>query len=78
MKNLSRDALAAVSFSLAFCWAMAAPGEDFYKSKAIRLIVATTPGGGFDAYSRMLTRHMGKHIKETQRFLWKTWRAPLS
>ena len=26
------------------------------------MIVATTPGGGFDAYSRMLARYMGKHI----------------
>ena len=39
-----------------------AAAQDFYKGKTIRVIVATTPGGGFDAYSRMLTRHMGKHI----------------
>src|SRR3990172_990115 len=36
--------------------------QDFYKGKTIRLIVATTPGGGFDAYSRAIARHMGKHI----------------
>jgi tripartite-type tricarboxylate transporter receptor subunit TctC len=36
--------------------------QDFYQGKTIRVIVATTPGGGFDAYSRMLTRHMGKYI----------------
>ncbi len=41
---------------------MSATAQDFYKGKTIRLIVATTPGGGFDAYSRMLARHMGKHI----------------
>lgn len=69
MKNFSRQALAVLSFSLAFCWAMAARGEDFYKGKTIRLIVATTPGGGFDAYSRMLTRHMGKHIPGNPTFL---------
>ena len=39
-----------------------ADSRDFYQGKTIRVIVATTPGGGFDAYSRMLTRHMGKHI----------------
>jgi tripartite-type tricarboxylate transporter receptor subunit TctC len=38
------------------------PAQDFYRGKSIRIIVATTPGGGFDAYSRMLARHMGKHI----------------
>ena len=46
-------------------WALGispAAAQDFYKGKTIRVIVATTPGGGFDAYSRMLTRHMGKHI----------------
>ena len=41
---------------------MSATAQDFYKGKTIRLIVATTPGGGFDAHFRMLARHMGKHI----------------
>jgi tripartite-type tricarboxylate transporter receptor subunit TctC len=50
-------------------WPAAAPGEDFYKGKTIRLIVATTQGGGFDAYSRMLTRHMSKHIPGNPTFL---------
>ena len=36
--------------------------QDFYKGKTIRIVVATTPGGGFDAYSRIIARHMGKHI----------------
>ena len=36
--------------------------QDFYKGKTIRIVVATTPGGGFDAYSRMIARHMNKHI----------------
>jgi tripartite-type tricarboxylate transporter receptor subunit TctC len=69
MKNFSRHALAALSFSLSFCWAVAALGEDFYKGKTIRLIVATTPGGGFDAYSRMLARHMSKHIPGNPTFM---------
>jgi tripartite-type tricarboxylate transporter receptor subunit TctC len=45
-----------------FLTAGAAPGQEFYKGKTIRVIVATTPGGGFDAYSRMLARHLGKHV----------------
>jgi len=36
--------------------------DDFYKSKTIRLIVAFSPGGGYDAYSRTIGRHLGKHI----------------
>jgi tripartite-type tricarboxylate transporter receptor subunit TctC len=36
--------------------------EPFYKGKTIRLIVATTAGGGYDTYSRTIARHFGKHI----------------
>jgi tripartite-type tricarboxylate transporter receptor subunit TctC len=36
--------------------------EPFYKAKTIRFIVGAPPGGGFDTYSRAITRHMGKHI----------------
>ncbi len=43
--------------------------EDFYKGKTIRIVVATTPGGGFDAYSRMIARHMGKHIPGNPNFV---------
>jgi tripartite-type tricarboxylate transporter receptor subunit TctC len=37
-------------------------GQEFYKGKTIVLIVGTAPGGGFDTYSRMLARHIGKYI----------------
>ena len=43
--------------------------EPFYKGKTIRVVVATSAGGGFDAYTRMMTRHMGKscpRIVQTQ------------
>jgi tripartite-type tricarboxylate transporter receptor subunit TctC len=35
---------------------------DFYKGKTVRLVVAFSPGGGFDTYSRAIGRHLGKHI----------------
>jgi tripartite-type tricarboxylate transporter receptor subunit TctC len=35
---------------------------NFYEGKTIRLIVGFTAGGGYDAYTRTLGRHMGKHI----------------
>src|SRR5215471_3094071 len=54
---------------IATCWAGVVAAQDFYKGKTIRLIVATTPGGGFDAYSRMLTRHMGKHLSGNPTFV---------
>jgi tripartite-type tricarboxylate transporter receptor subunit TctC len=36
--------------------------DDFYKGKTIRIIVGGSAGGGFDTYSRVMARHMGKHI----------------
>lgn len=36
--------------------------ESFYKGKTLRIIVATSAGGGFDAYTRTIARHLGKHI----------------
>lgn len=48
---------------LAYCAATPAWTQDsFYKGKAVRIIVATTPGGGYDTYSRTIARHLGKHI----------------
>ncbi len=34
----------------------------FYEGKSIRLIVGFSAGGGFDTYSRLIARHLGKHI----------------
>lgn len=45
--------------------ALSAPGlaqESFYKGKTIRIIVPFSPGGGYDVYSRIIGRHMGKYI----------------
>ena len=39
-----------------------ASDDNFYKGKTIRLIVAFSAGGGYDAYSRSIGRHLGKHI----------------
>jgi tripartite-type tricarboxylate transporter receptor subunit TctC len=34
----------------------------FYEGKSIRLIVGFSAGGGFDTYSRLIGRHLGRHI----------------
>ena len=36
--------------------------SDFYQGKTIRIIVGFSPGGGYDALARMLSRHMPKFI----------------
>ena len=36
--------------------------QDYYKGKTIRFIVAFSAGGTFDAYTRVIARHFGKHV----------------
>jgi tripartite-type tricarboxylate transporter receptor subunit TctC len=44
-------------------WVVSADAqESFYQGKTIRLIVGLAPGGGYDLYSRVIARQMGKHI----------------
>jgi tripartite-type tricarboxylate transporter receptor subunit TctC len=40
----------------------AAPDFDSFKGKVITYVVATKPGGGYDAYARMIGRYMQKYI----------------
>ena len=57
---------AAILFFMLFSgkYSLAAPGPDldFYKGKVISYIVATKPGGGYDAYARMIGKYMQKYI----------------
>ena len=47
-------------------WGAAAYDEkavaDFYRGKTVRIIVGFSAGGGYDAYSRLIGRHLHKHI----------------
>jgi tripartite-type tricarboxylate transporter receptor subunit TctC len=36
--------------------------EPFYKGKTVRVVVGFSPGGGFDVYSRAISRHINKHL----------------
>ena len=50
---------------IAWMFAGAAPAcaqSQFYEGKTIRIIVGFSPGGGYDALARMLSRHMPKYI----------------
>ncbi|MDA1324330.1 MAG: tripartite tricarboxylate transporter substrate-binding protein [Proteobacteria bacterium] len=55
---------AAVALSSGFLTTAGAADEvaDFYKGKTLRVIVASSAGGGYDAYSRVLARHIVKFI----------------
>ena len=42
--------------------AMAQSAADFYKGKTVQFMVGYGPSGGFDAYTRVAARFIGKHI----------------
>ncbi len=43
----------------------AADARPFYAGKSISMIVGLPPGGGADAYARLLARHLARHIPGT-------------
>jgi tripartite-type tricarboxylate transporter receptor subunit TctC len=42
--------------------AAAQNAADFYKGKTVNIVVSYAPGGGYDNYSRLLSRHFSDHI----------------
>jgi tripartite-type tricarboxylate transporter receptor subunit TctC len=36
--------------------------EPFFKGKTVRIVVGFSPGGGFDVYSRAISRHLGTYL----------------
>jgi len=42
--------------------ASSADVEDFYRGKTVSLLIGYSVGGGYDAYGRLVARHLGKHI----------------
>src|SRR5262247_842046 len=61
--SVTRAALAAALVAaLPVQPALAAGAEDFYKGKTVSLVIGYSVGGGYDAYGRLVARHLGKHI----------------
>ncbi len=59
-----RNAVIAASI-LSACLASHAAADsvaDFYKANAVTIVVGFGVGGGYDVYSRTLSRHMGRHM----------------
>jgi tripartite-type tricarboxylate transporter receptor subunit TctC len=61
--------LVAAAIAVFTTFQTAAAQEPFYKGKTIRIVVATSAGGGFDAYARTLVRHWGRHIPGNPNFV---------
>ena len=62
-----RKSIAAIALCLA-SGAMAQTSP-YFENKAITVIVGNDAGSGYDAYARLLTRHMGKHIPGNPNFV---------
>jgi tripartite-type tricarboxylate transporter receptor subunit TctC len=56
---------AAISMLVALSVSSAARADevaDFYKGKQVTVVVGYGPGGGYDVYTRLLLRHMPRHV----------------
>jgi tripartite-type tricarboxylate transporter receptor subunit TctC len=43
-------------------WSAGASVEEFYKGKTIQFVVGSTPGGGYDTYTRLIARHFAQYV----------------
>lgn len=71
MRKLAFMMLAAALAALAGRPAAAQPVADFYKGKTIEMVIGSSAGGTYDAWARMMARHMGRHIPGNPGFLAK-------
>ncbi|MFN4281145.1 MAG: Bug family tripartite tricarboxylate transporter substrate binding protein [Alphaproteobacteria bacterium] len=61
--RLSRPSLALCALLAPLALAETASAQqNFYAGKTVNIVVGFTPGGGYDAYARLLARHFGRHI----------------
>lgn len=56
------SAIFLIGMSVAHAPASAETPAEFYKGKIIKVIIGYAPGGGFDAYARLLAEHLPKHL----------------
>ena len=42
---------------------------EFYRAKTVTIVVGFEPGGGYDAYMRLIARHMGGHLPGQPKFI---------
>src|SRR5215470_13107577 len=56
-----------VALTVALIAALAQPSradddDDFYRGKTITIVIPIGPGGAYDAYARLVSRHLGKRL----------------
>jgi tripartite-type tricarboxylate transporter receptor subunit TctC len=66
VKAIATSVLAlAATLTLGVSGAKAQDGASFYKGKTVRILVGYGPGGGYDAYARMIAPHLDKVLGAT-------------
>src|SRR5499426_2840798 len=64
-----RTIVLGIALSTCPWFASALAQEPFYQNKTVRVIVGGSAGGGYDTYTRAISRHMGKHIPGNPTFV---------
>src|SRR5262249_25105502 len=65
-----RDVLIAICAGLVLGTPASAQSvEQFYKGKRLTMLVGSPVGGGYDAYARMVSRHLGRFIPGNPTFV---------
>ncbi len=62
MLRLLRETALLVSLGATTGAAVADPVADFYRGQTVTLLVGSNTGGGYDAYARPVSRHLGRFI----------------
>ena len=61
-----KRALASIAMVVGLSMTTSAMAQDvveaFYRGKTITIMIGSNPGGGYDAYARLVGRHIGKYI----------------
>jgi tripartite-type tricarboxylate transporter receptor subunit TctC len=61
-RGISWSLGAFLALAVATSASFAQSGADFYKGKTVIYIVATSPGGGYDLYGRLISEYMQKYL----------------
>ncbi len=62
MKKRISTAVFGAVLTAALCSIATVQAAPDYEGKTLRLIVGTSPGGGYDTYARAIARHMPRHL----------------
>jgi tripartite-type tricarboxylate transporter receptor subunit TctC len=62
MRCLCVYAFALCAIALRPATGLAQEGDDFYRGKTITIVIPIGPGGAYDAYARLISRHLGKRL----------------